>query len=53
MHIFFFNAIYLSNSATLFAKGCYIDNGILHAISFYKCSLNIYFFFIVYREHIA
>ena len=52
MHIFF-NATYLSNSATLFAKGCYIENGILYAKSFYKCCLKIYFSFIVYREYIA
>ena len=52
MHIFL-NATNLSNSATLFAKGCYIENDIMYAKSFYKCSLKIYFSFIVYREHIA
>ena len=48
-----FNATYRSNSATLFAKGCYIENCIRSAKSFYKCSLNMYVSFIVYREHIA
>ena len=46
---------YLSKQCHTFCKGLLhtLRNGVLYAKSFYKCCLQTYFPFIIYREHIA
>ena len=52
MHIFF-NATYLSNNATLFAKVCYIEEWRSLCKFILQVQFANSFSFIVYREHIA
>ena len=46
---------HLSKQCHTFCKGLLhtLRNGVLYAKSFYKCCLQTYFPFIIYREHIA